>query len=131
MTEPSVSETCRSGSQESEFDRHKATVAGQEIGAALEALGLEFEGRAREKKMATNSATRDQSLKATARRPWAEETPERCRAARAFGTHYFDTLPLAEPFADHPLDPRNPLRTLKCTLFPSDLFLLVRSVSFP
>jgi len=109
-------------------------AAGCAVGEALEALGLEFEGReattssAESSSSSSKGTTKANVSQLTRKRPWAEETATRIAAASALATHFFDTLPVAKPFADHPLDAAHPLRTLKCATFPSDLFLLVRAV---
>lgn len=109
-------------------------AAGCAVGEALEALGLEFEGReavtssADSLPSSSRGAAATKLTQLTGTRPWADETATRIAAASALATHFFDTLPVAKPFADHPLDAAHPLWTLKCATFPSDLFLLVRAV---
>ena len=49
-------------------------------------------------------------------------------AAVALASHFFDTMPVPPPFEDHPLSEKHPLRTLRVSTFPSDLFLFVRAV---
>jgi hypothetical protein len=108
-------------------------AAGCAIGEALEALGLEFEGREAASSLSSSSASSSEvSLthqpRLAGKRPWANEPATRVAAASALATHFFDTVPVPLPFANHPLDEHHPLRTLKCATFPSDLFLLVRAV---
>ena len=62
------------------------------------------------------------------RTPWEYEMPLRVAAATALASHFFDTVPVRPPFEDHPLSENHPLRTLKVSTFPSDLFLFVRAV---
>lgn len=110
------------------------SAGGCAVGEALEALGLEFEGREAAASSQDSSAASSENTAKTKLsqlpgiRPWADESATRIAAASALATHFFDTLPVAKPFADHPLDTAHPLRTLKCATFPSDLFLLVRAV---
>lgn len=86
------------------------------VSESMERLGITFNLR------------EDEAAGAQSKRPWAEEPAERSAAGTALSAHFFDTVPLQAPWADHPLSPEHPLRTLRVAEFPKELILLVRAV---
>ena len=76
----------------------------------------------------TGTVNVNSSSSTSHRTPWEYEMPLRVAAATALASHFFDTVPVRPPFEDHPLSENHPLRTLKVSTFPSDLFLFVRAV---
>ena len=61
-------------------------------------------------------------------KPWTDEEPTKAAAADALATHFFSTQRLREPWADHPLSEKHPLRTLRVDVFPNELILVVRGI---